>query len=147
MTKEIVKANSGNRFSFGSDEITIMVSAEESDGTYSLMHWIVPPNAVAPPHIHENYEETFYLLSGELEFLIGNETTPVQAGDFIRAPKGTRHGYTNPSNQRVELLVGFTPGGMEHLFQKYQFQGDGFDAESYLAEAREIHKTKYELGT
>jgi quercetin dioxygenase-like cupin family protein len=147
MTNEIVKASSGNRFNFGPDEITIKVSAEDSEGAYSLMHWVVAPNAFAPAHAHEDYEETFYVISGELEFLIGNETTPVQTGDFIRAPKGTRHGYTNPTNQEVELLVGFTPGGMEHLFEKYQFEGGDFNAESYLAEAREIHKTEYELGT
>ena len=147
MTNEIVKADSGNRFSFGADEITIKVSAKDSGGAYSLMHWIVAPNAFAAAHAHEEYEETFYVLSGKLEFLVGTATTIVTAGDFIRAPKGARHGYTNPTNQKVELLVGFTPGGMEHLFEKYQFDGDDFDAESYLTEARDIHKTEYEIGT
>ena len=147
MTNEIIKASSGSRFSFGHDEITIKVSAKDSDGAYSLMHWIVAPNAFAPAHAHEEYEETFYVLSGELEFLVGTDTTLVTAGDFIRAPKGTRHGYTNPTDQKAELLVGFTPGGMEDLFEKYKFDGDNFDAESYLAEARDVHKTEYELGT
>ena len=147
MTNGIVKAESGNRFNFGPDEITVKVSSLDSDGAYSLMHWLVAPNASAPAHIHDEYEETFYVLSGKLEFLVGDETTVVQAGDFIRAPKGTRHGYTNPTDGQVELLVGFTPGGMEQLFEKYQFEGDDFDGEGYLSEARDIHKTEYEIGT
>jgi quercetin dioxygenase-like cupin family protein len=147
MTNEIVKAGLGTRFHFGPDEITIKVSSNDSGGTYSLMHWVVAPNAAAPAHTHENYEETFYVLSGELDFLVGEETTTVKTGDFIRAPKGTRHGYTNPTGSQVELLVGFTPGGMEQLFKKYQFEGDDFDEESYLKEALETHKTEYELGT
>jgi len=147
MSKEIVKADSGKRFNFGVDEITIKVSAKDSEGTYSLMYWVVAPNAFAPAHVHEEYEETFYVLSGELEFLVGDETTLVTVGDFIRAPKGTRHGYLNPTDTKVELLVGFTPGGMEQLFEKYQFEGDQFDGEAYLREAREVHKTEYEIST
>ena len=120
MAKLIQKTNEGRAFDYIGDRVSIKVSANETAGAYSLMHWTVAADAAAPPHAHERYEETFYVLSGALEFLLGQETVPMEAGDFVRVPAGTRHGYQNVSGNSAELLVGFTPGGMEELFYKYR---------------------------
>ena len=109
------------------------------------MHWIVAGQGSAPMHSHKRYEETFYLLRGSLEFFLEDRAINVGAGDFVRVPAGTRHGYTNHSHEPVELLVGFTPGGMEELFSKYRTDEGELNIDSYLAEAESVHETTYEM--
>ena len=146
MTKLTQKANEGRGFDYIGDRVVIKASANDTDGAYSLMQWTVAADAKAPPHAHDRYEESFYVLRGKLEFLLGQATVPMEEGDFVRVPAGTRHGYRNTSGDSVDLLVGFNPGGMEELFYKHRTEGRDFDIDAYLVEARELHGTEYEIG-
>ena len=147
MNPNVLKGESGTQFPFGDDIVTIKADSNETNGEYSLMHWVVAPDAIAPAHIHAEYEETFYVLEGKLQFTVGEDIVDVEVGDFIRCPAGTRHGYVNSSGKKAVLLVGFTPGGMEQIFRKYSFLGDQFDLDGYLDEARTVHQTEYEVGS
>lgn len=147
MVKLIQKAREGRVFELGGNKIAIKVSGADTAGAYSLMHWTVAPLEVAAAHAHERYEETFYLLRGELEFTLGYEIVPMFAGDFVRVPPNTRHGFRNLSVTSVEMLVGLTPGGMEELFFKYRTDTQSIDRESYAREARDVHGTEYEWGS
>ena len=141
----IKKVQDGREFQLLGDRVLIKSSAKETDGAYSFMHWTAAPGATALPHAHERYEETFYVLNGELSFLLGEKTAIIAIGDFVRVPAGVRHGYKNLSADPVDMLVTFIPGGMEELFYKYRTDERDFDAQSYLHEAKTIHGTEYEL--
>lgn len=39
---------------------------------------------------------------------------------FVRVPPGTRHAFSDCSAEKVTMLVGFTPGRMEHFLRKFQ---------------------------
>ena len=143
----IVKSEEGREFRFFGDTVTIKTSSKETDGSYSLMHWTVPAGASAVPHAHECYEETFYILAGGLEVILGESTQSASAGDFIRVPAGTRHGFANQSEDEVHMLVGLNPGGMEELFYKFRDDGPHKVSGKYADEARRFHKTEYEYGS
>ena len=134
----------GRRFEMGRDSVVIKVSGNDTGNTYSLMHWTVAPGASVPPHVHNKYEETFYVLKGSMDFLLFEDTIPVSEGDFVRVPAGGRHGYANKSGKPTELLVGFIPGGMEEFFYKYRTDERELDREVYRAEAKTEHGTEYE---
>lgn len=141
-----VGVNDGRNFDLSGDKVTIKTSATDTGGAYSLMHWIVTGGGGAPYHVHEKYEETFYVLAGSLDFTLGHETVQVGPGDLIRAPAGTRHAYCNRSDSDpVEMLVVFTPGGIEELFYKYR--DDGADPQTYVLDAKDKHHTEYEFGS
>ena len=139
------RSNEGDQFQFGDDFVTIKAGSQETGGSYSLVHWVVAGQGSAPVRSHGRYEETFYLLRGSLEFFLEDCTIEVREGDFVRAPAGTRHGYANHPDEPVEMLVGFTPGGMEELFGKYRTDEGELNIESYLAEAKSVHETTYEM--
>ena len=141
------KSSQGRRFEFFGDTVTIKTGISDTNGVYSLMHWAVPPGASAVPHAHELYEETFYILSGELEVLLGESTSAVTTGDFISIPAGTRHGFSNRTSDEVTMLVGLTPGGMEELFYKFRDDGQHAGTGKYAEEARRFHNTEYEYGS
>ena len=141
METRIVTAQAGVPFEDGADRGRILVSGADTGGRYALMEYVVAAGDGQPArsygaHRHGGIDETFLVRSGSLEFLLGETVTTLKAGDFVRVPPGTRHGYANVSGEPVELLVSFHPGGFEQLFLKYRTdregppEGDGFVAEA-----------------
>ena len=98
------------------DHYTFLVTGEESDGAYFAMEALVPPGGGPPPHIHTRDDETFYVLEGEIEFLLGEERITAGRGDFVNVPRGTVHRFTNTGTETARLVLTFTPAGLEHWF-------------------------------
>jgi mannose-6-phosphate isomerase-like protein (cupin superfamily) len=120
-----VPSSGGVAFEDGEDRGRILVSGRDTGGRYSLMEYVVAPRAPAAepsygPHRHRHIEETFFVRSGRLTFLLGEEVIDLGPGDFVRVAPGVRHGFANLSGARAELLVSFVPGGFEELFVRHR---------------------------
>jgi quercetin dioxygenase-like cupin family protein len=100
------------------DHYTFLVTGEESGGAYFAMEALVPPGGGPPPHIHTREDETFYLLEGQIEFLLGEETILARPGDFVNVPRGTVHCFQNTASDTARLVLTFTPAGIEHWFEE-----------------------------
>ncbi len=100
------------------DHYTFLVTGEESGGAYFAMEAIVPPGGGPPPHIHRREDETFYLLEGQIEFRLGEETITAGPGDFVSIPRGTVHAFHNAGAERARLVLTFTPAGIERFFEE-----------------------------
>jgi quercetin dioxygenase-like cupin family protein len=100
------------------DHYTFLVTGEESGGAYFAMEALVPPGGGPPPHIHTREDETFYLLEGQIEFLLGEETILARPGDFVNVPRGTVHCFQNTAADPARLVLTFTPAGIEHWFEE-----------------------------
>jgi quercetin dioxygenase-like cupin family protein len=48
------------------------------------------------PHVHDDHVDAFYVLEGEVEFMLDDEVVRVGPGTLVAAPPGTRHGFRNP---------------------------------------------------
>jgi mannose-6-phosphate isomerase-like protein (cupin superfamily) len=96
------------------------------------------------PHAHNDIEEVFFVRSGALDFLLGADVTPLGAGDVVRVQPGTRHGYRNTSDEPVDLLVWFSPGGFENLFIKYRTDQPTVDSEGFVKEATSRFNSRFE---
>ena len=72
-----------------SELLTYKVPSQQTSGAYSLFEVITQPGAGTPPHVQHREDESFYVLEGEYEFLIGGETLRVGAGSLLYVPKGT----------------------------------------------------------
>jgi quercetin dioxygenase-like cupin family protein len=97
------------------------------------------------PHVHQEYEETFLVLEGSLEFLLEDTVHVLGTGDFVRVPQNTRHGFANRSSGETRLLVHFLPGGMEELFLKHRTdQAEPPSMQSFLQEAAARYGSHYE---
>ncbi len=54
--------------------VTLKATGADTDGTVSAYEFAVPPQTAGPPvHLHRNWHETFYVLAGEMTFLIDGE--------------------------------------------------------------------------
>jgi len=130
-----------------------MLRAADTGGRYSLMHWLVPIHAgsIDVRHRHDRYEETFLVLQGSLDFEIDGERLTAEPGIWLRAPAGAAHAYINTGSVDARMLVTFSPGGIEGLFEEF---GDPVDrrggpsrlessAMDYIDKARSVHGTEY----
>jgi len=118
-----------------------------------LVEWVVAAEPELPSqgrpdfgaHLHRQCEETFLIVSGSLEFLIGDVVAVLGANDFVRVQAGVPHGYRNRSGEEVRMLVSFVPGGLEELFVKYRSDQDDIPDEGFIAEASRRFASEFGL--
>jgi mannose-6-phosphate isomerase-like protein (cupin superfamily) len=96
--------------------VTHKVPSQQTGGAYSLFEVVTQPGAGPLPHIHHREDESFYVLEGEYEFVVGEETLWVGAGSLIYFPKGTLHAHRGVGESVGRMLVTQTPGGLYERF-------------------------------
>jgi quercetin dioxygenase-like cupin family protein len=101
----------GTRFFF-------QAAAEDTGGVLSVGTSTLPPAGAASPHVHEQNEETFYVLEGEITVGLGDRTSRAPAGSFVFVPRGVVHSLRNEGSTPATLLVIITPAGMERMFEE-----------------------------
>jgi quercetin dioxygenase-like cupin family protein len=114
-----VPAGQGPTIWAASDVYTVKATAAQTGGLFGFIDVSVPPGGGPEPHAHNDQAETFYLLSGELEFLDGDRAFTAVAGDFVHVPRGIRHRFKNRSAHTAKMIFMFTPGGPEEAFLRY----------------------------
>jgi len=70
------------------DIYRFLAVGEETGGAYALWEANVLPGGGPPPHTHSREEESFYILDGEVTFLVGKERLVGTPGMFINMPIG-----------------------------------------------------------
>jgi quercetin dioxygenase-like cupin family protein len=113
-----VQANRGPSFWGPGDRYTFLVTGEQSGGAYFIMEALVPPGGGPPPHTHENEEESFYVLEGQLHIRVEDRVIEASAGDFIHTPRRTVHCFKNVGTGTARLLLIFSPAGLEKFFEE-----------------------------
>jgi mannose-6-phosphate isomerase-like protein (cupin superfamily) len=99
------------------ERYTIKLAGEDTGGAFALVEQLVPPGAAGPPlHRHQRTDETFYVLTGELEFAADGATVRAGAGSVVRVPRGVLHTYRNVGSEPVTQLVTIAPAGFEAFF-------------------------------
>jgi quercetin dioxygenase-like cupin family protein len=100
------------------DIYSLLVTGKESNNSFFQFEAIVPEGGGPPPHVHSREDETFYIVSGSLEILLGDTTYRAKAGDFVYVPRGTVHRFKNVGSGAAVQLVTFSPAGIEGFFQE-----------------------------
>jgi quercetin dioxygenase-like cupin family protein len=111
-------SSTGDAYWGPGDHYTFLVTGAESGGAYFAMEALVPAGGGPPPHIHTREDETFYVLDGEVEFLLGEETILAGPGAFVNVPRGTVHRFQNTGSETARLVLTFTPAGIERWFEE-----------------------------
>jgi mannose-6-phosphate isomerase-like protein (cupin superfamily) len=98
-------------------DVRVLLAAADTGGTHSLFYQIVPPGDGPPRHMHTREDETFIVLDGVLEFLVGTPPQTLRAGpgSCVYGPRGVPHTFRNPGPGNARILVLFNPGGFERF--------------------------------
>jgi mannose-6-phosphate isomerase-like protein (cupin superfamily) len=100
------------------DLYSLLATGEETNDAFFQFEAIVPGGGGPPPHVHSREDETFYIVSGSLEILLGDKTYHAKRGDFVYIPRGTVHRFKNVGGDMAVQLVTFVPAGIERFFQE-----------------------------
>lgn len=111
----VLQPGEGERHSLGvTSSTTIKAPAEATAGRFFLSeNQLAPGFAGPPPHVHDELADSFYVLEGTLDLVVGEEHIALGAGGFGCVLPGTRHTFANRSESRVRFLNINAPGGFE----------------------------------
>lgn len=94
----------------------VVLSADTTSGQFTMIDQTMPAGTGAPPHIHERYDEGFFIIDGAIEYTVGDgddqRTELAESGASVWIPRGTRHTFeikTDPTR----ALNFYTPGGFD----------------------------------
>jgi quercetin dioxygenase-like cupin family protein len=105
----------------------VLLRSEDSDRHLSVIE-TAPATGVSPPLHSHDFDETFYVLEGELIFQLRDEYFTVGAGQLAFAPRGVPHTYANLSGAPAHQLVICTPAGFERYFARMAAERRGEEA-------------------
>ncbi|WP_194726264.1 cupin domain-containing protein [Noviherbaspirillum malthae] len=81
-----------------------------------MIEAVLPKHSGPPPHCHP-WDETYYVIEGEIRFVIAGQEHIVGRGDFIYAPGGTVHSFKGMSDSQAKMLIFDAPAHSEAFFQ------------------------------
>jgi uncharacterized cupin superfamily protein/catechol 2,3-dioxygenase-like lactoylglutathione lyase family enzyme len=71
-----------------------------------VMELIVPPGGSPPRHVHQELNDAFFLLEGEVVLSVGDQTVVTRPGTYAVVPVGSDHTFrvTSPTPARMLLV-------------------------------------------
>jgi quercetin dioxygenase-like cupin family protein len=91
----------------------VCLSGADTGGAYCLLDIGLAPGMAVPRHMHTREDEAYYVLSGELEVVVGDEVFILRAGDTLIAPRDIPHQLRNSGDVENHYLIMFSPSGFE----------------------------------
>ena len=99
-------------YAFGEHRFRFILTGAETGGSYSVMQVVSPLSSGPGPHSHEDAEEHFHVLEGEVQFTVDGVGMKARAGDVVHIPRGAVHDFTVTA-ESATMMATFSPGGEE----------------------------------
>ena len=98
-------------------EVRFLCEAESTGGAWSLMEVTLPQDAGPPPHYHE-WDEAYFVIEGDVQFVVGDRHFTASSGDFVYTPGSVVHGFHGASPQPARLLILNAPAHADAFFRR-----------------------------
>ncbi|MBL8999500.1 MAG: cupin domain-containing protein [Phycisphaerae bacterium] len=98
------------------DRTRLLVGRAQSGGRFSLFETVTPPGLGPPMHVHTREDETFRILEGRYEFVVGDQRLIAGPGDTLFAPRDVPHRFGAIGGVPGRMLIFITPSGIEDFF-------------------------------
>ena len=90
------------------------LALSEHTGRFNLAIITMAPGRQGPePHVHENEDDAFYVLDGEVTFVVEGEELAAPAGTFVLVPQGVLHSFANRASEPARILNIHAPAGFD----------------------------------
>jgi quercetin dioxygenase-like cupin family protein len=106
----------------------------------ALFELEIAPGAGADLHFHKLQSDSFYVLEGELEFRVGDETVRGAAGTYVLAPPGVNHAFRNTGTVPARALNLHAPGGFaQYLREINELRAAGTEPDAAFYERHDVY--------
>lgn len=102
------------------ETVTFVHTAEQTQGTFSLLEISLEVGGGNPMHLHRSYSERFTAIKGTLGMeLEGGKKIYLQPNESFFVEKGVPHRFFNPTNDEITFSNRVEPGstGLEQTLQ------------------------------
>jgi len=116
MTKRysFVRPLGGTNYEWSNDHTYVKVSADDTDGHFTLMEDNLKSTFALGLHRHDHHAETFYILEGSLDFYVDGDWITAQPGSCLHIPSGVPHACTlSEATESARMLMIFQPAGFD----------------------------------
>ncbi len=97
--------------------ITFKALGEDTGGEYEFVEQSGPRGMGPPLHSHEIENEGFYVVEGEMTFVVGDKRVSASPGSFVCIPRNVAHSFRVDSPTAKFLLV-VTPAAIAPFFEE-----------------------------
>ena len=104
----------------------LKATAEQTERRFTIYELRLRKGFAAPLHAHENEDEFFLVLSGEVRLQHGDDVVEGVPGSLAYTPLGIRHSFHVDSDE-ARLLLLFGPAGVEGFFRDVATPARTFD--------------------
>ncbi len=81
---------------------------------FNLAVIVIQPHRDGPPkHLHQDEDDSFYILEGELTFGVEGEEVVAGPGTFVLVPPGVEHTFSNRGDTPVRMVNVHAPAGFD----------------------------------
>ncbi len=96
-------------------DLKVLISPSLQDGVEDLSvgMTILPPGNASSFHSHDVESETWIIVAGEGEVLVGEEREPVGPESVVFLPRDVKHQIINTGQETLRLFWIYTPPGGE----------------------------------
>jgi hypothetical protein len=70
-----------------------------------VLEMTLPVGAAPPLHVHENLDDTWYILEGQMVVRCGDEELVVGAGHWVSMPRGVPHTFLVVGDREARILL------------------------------------------
>lgn len=116
MNATIVKGNERPELNVLGHRVWVRLAAEDTGGQFTLVEHISEPGTGIPPHQHGREDETFHIVSGEVDFTVAGKSHLATAGTTVHIPRNVPHTFTVKGYEPARMLIVLTPPGGESMF-------------------------------
>ena len=107
----------GPSISVVGDTYRILIAGNQTGGSFSTIDMLIPPQGGPGPHSHADFQESFFVIDGEVEVNSEAGTYTAQKGAYVVIPKGgVVHDFKNKADKTAHLLCTVVPAGLEDFF-------------------------------
>jgi quercetin dioxygenase-like cupin family protein len=92
---------------------SVCLGGADTGGAYCLLEVSLAPGIGVPRHTHTHEDESYYVTSGELEVIVGDQVFVLKEGDILMAPRNIPHELRNSGSTTNHYLLVFSPSGFE----------------------------------
>ncbi|WP_116124311.1 cupin domain-containing protein [Lewinella sp. IMCC34183] len=99
-------------------EVTLKLTGADTYGFLTMLEDHNAPGVGIPLHVHTREDEVFRVLEGQVEFVLGEETMVLGAGDVAFAPRNIPHSWRVVGDKPARSIMLANPSGIEFMFEE-----------------------------
>ena len=114
-----VDAEAGESLSVVGDTYRLLITGAQTGEAFAVVNMLIPPGGGPGPHAHAGFQESFFVVEGEVVVKTKEQTYTARKGSFVSIPKGgVVHDFKNESATAAHLLCLLAPAGLDKFFQE-----------------------------